>query len=144
MNKISLIRLLIFSILLTIILFFYANLNLLTFSSSNIDNTLPEPNIKLPSENKINNNASLDDAKKLNYNFELVGIRGNNPDSTIIILDSGKYRLINQGDSVVGNISFERIDGSRAYFYNGQEYSYLDIIGTEESFNKSKLKPSGN
>ena len=144
MNKISLIRLTIFSILLVIILFFYANLSLLTFTSSNIDNTLPEPSIKLPSVNKLSNNASLDDAKKLNYNFELVGIRGNNPDSTIIILDSGKYRLISQGDSVIGNISFDRIDGSRAYFYNGQEYSYLDIIGTEESFNKSKLKPSGN
>lgn len=144
MNKISVIKLTIISILLVIILLFYSNLSLLTFTSSNINDTLPKPNIKLPTENKVSNNASLDEAKKLNYNFELVGIRGNNPSSTIIILDSGKYRLINQGDSVVGNISFERIDGSRAYFYNGQEYSYLDIIGTEESFNKSKLKPGGN
>ena len=139
MNKYTILRLTLMSALLLIIVFIFTNLNFYNFNNINVSKDLPEPQIStdLP---KINfPSGDIESAKKLNIDFELVGIRGNNPNSTIIILDAGKYKLVNQGEPIIANILFDRIDGSRAYFYNGTEYSYLDIIGSEVSFDKSKV-----
>ena len=139
MNKFAIIRLIIFSVLLLIILLLYSNLNYFNFSIPKVDTTLPKPKINVSAQNTQLSQGNITDATKLTNDLELVGIRGNNPNSTIIILDSGSYRLIRQGELVVGNIIFDRVDGSRAYFYNGREFSYLDIIGSEESFNKTRI-----
>ena len=31
------------------------------------------------------------------------------------------------------------IDESRAYFFDGKDYSFLDIIGSEKSFNQDRI-----
>ena len=68
-----------------------------------------------------------------------MGIRGNNPKSTIIILERDNYRLVEQGQNISSSVIFSHIDGSRAYFFDGQTYTFLDIIGTETSFNKNRI-----
>lgn len=138
MNRSDLVRLFIFSFFLIFILYFYLNSGLLSFTQTNITKTLPEAKIvEEKSSNIISNDISQ--AQKLDLGFELVGIRGNNPSSTIIILERDKYRLIEQGESVKGRILFSHIDNSRAYFFDGQDYTFLDIIGTDRSFNSSKV-----
>tara|TARA_B100001057_G_scaffold69722_1_gene63531 strand:- start:18726 stop:19148 length:423 start_codon:yes stop_codon:yes gene_type:complete len=138
MNRSDLVRLFIFSFFLIFILYFYLNSGLLSFTETNITKTLPEAKIvEEKSSNIISNDISQ--AQKLDLGFELVGIRGNNPSSTIIILERDKYRLIEQGESVKGRILFSHIDSSRAYFFDGQDYTFLDIIGTDRSFNSSKV-----
>ena len=140
MLKPDLIRLIIFSLLLIFVILLYANIGLFNFTNINIDKELPEPR-----ENIIYNNVSeistgsVEDAKKSNLTFELVGIRGNNPESTIIILEKDNYRLIEQGQNISSSVVFSHIDGSRAYFFDGQTYTFLDIIGAETSFNKNRI-----
>jgi len=75
----------------------------------------------------------------LTLGFELVGIRGNNPESTVIVLEKDKYRLIEQGSNVTTQIVFSHTDGSRAYFFDGKNYTFLDIIGSDKSFDQSKI-----
>ncbi len=140
MNKAAIIRLTIFSSLLLLVVFFYSNLGFLSFSNISI-------NDQLPKLNKINNQSittpqqvgSVDTAEKLTMGFEIVGIRGNNPDSTIIILENGDYKLIEQGDNISSQISFSHVEGSRAYFFDGKDYSFLDIIGSKKSFNQDRI-----
>ena len=84
-------------------------------------------------------NVDVRTANKSNLGFELVGIRGNNPESTIIILERDNYRLIEQGQNISSSVIFSHIEGSRAYFFDGQTYTFLDIIGTETSFNKNRI-----
>tara|TARA_A200000113_G_scaffold141776_1_gene127369 strand:- start:6993 stop:7415 length:423 start_codon:yes stop_codon:yes gene_type:complete len=138
MNRSDLVRLFIFSFFLIFILYFYLNSGLLSFTDTNITKTLPEAKIVEEKSNNIISN-DISQAQKLDLGFELVGIRGNNPSSTIIILERDKYRLIEQGESVKGRILFSHIDNSRAYFFDGQDYTFLDIIGTDRSFNSSKV-----
>ena len=85
------------------------------------------------------NIGSVETAKKLNLGFELVGIRGNNPESTIIILEKNNYKLIEQGENITSQLSFSHVEGSRAYFFDGKDYSFLDIIGSEKSFNQDRI-----
>ena len=106
----------------------------------NINDQLPKPN-KINKQSVSTNQqvGSIDSAQKLALGFELVGVRGNNPESTIIILDKSKYKLIEQGDNISNQISFSHVEGSRAYFFDGKDYSFLDIIGSEKSFNKDRI-----
>ena len=140
MNKPDLIRLSIFSLLLLFVLFFYYNLGFLSFTKVNISDELPKP-LKTTRESiqTTQNIGSIETAKKLSLGFELVGIRGNNPESTIIILDKDKYKLIEQGENITNQISFSHVEGSRAYFFDGKDYSFLDIIGSEKSFNQDRI-----
>ena len=102
---------------------------------------------QLPKANKVSKQTidttqqigSVETAKKLTLGFELVGIRGNNPESTIIILDKNNYKLVEQGENISNQISFSHIEGSRAYFFDGKDYSFLDIIGSEKSFNQDRI-----
>ena len=142
MAKGDLIRLGLFSILLVIVIGFYSNLGVLSFNNVNISETLPKP---VKAEPTISGNnipsitASVDNAKKLNLNFELVGIRGNSPQSTIIVLENSKYKLIEQGENITYQLVFSHTDGSRAYFFDGTNYTFLDIIGSETAFDKTKI-----
>ena len=140
MNKPDLIRLLIFSLLLLFVLVFYYNLGFLSFTKVNISDELPKP-LKTTRESlqTTQNIGSIETAKKLSLGFELVGIRGNNPESTIIILDKDKYKLIEQGENITNQVSFSHVEGSRAYFFDGKDYSFLDIIGSEKSFNQDRI-----
>ena len=140
MNKRDLIKVSIFSLLLLFILFFYYNLGFFSFTSVNINDELPKP-IKTTRERVETNQdiGSVETAKKLTLGFELVGIRGNNPQSTIIILDKDKYKLVEQGENITNQISFSHVEGSRAYFFDGKDYSFLDIIGAEKSFNQDRI-----
>ncbi len=139
MNRSDLIRLIIFSLFLIFVMYFYLNSGLLSFSTANIDKVLPEPKIMIDEQKPTSAVNDISKAQKLNLWFELVGIRGNNPSSTIIILERDQYRLIEQGDSVKGRILFSHIDESRAYFFDGQDYTFLDIIGSERSFDSTKI-----
>ncbi len=118
MNKRDLIKVSIFSLLLLFILFFYYNLGFFSFTSVNINDELPKP-IKTTRERVETNQdiGSVETAKKLTLGFELVGIRGNNPKSTIIILDKDKYKLIEQGENITNQLIFSHIEGSRSYFF---------------------------
>ena len=138
MNRSGIIRLTIFSFFLILILFFYYNIGFLTFSNANIDEKLPTP-IKKDKTATTQNIGSIDNATQLKLGFEIVGIRGNNPDSTIIILDKDKYRLVEQGSNVTQQITFSHTDGSRAYFFDGNNYTFLDIIGSEKSFDQNRI-----
>ena len=140
MNKQDIIRLSIFSLLLLFVLIFYYNLGFLSFTKVNINDQLPKP-LKATKESiqTTQNIGSIESAKKLSLGFELVGIRGNNPQSTIIILDKDKYKLIEQGENITNQISFSHVEGSRAYFFDGNDYSFLDIIGSEKSFNQDRI-----
>ena len=140
MNKQDIIRLSIFSLLLLFVLIFYYNLGFLSFTNVNINDQLPKP-LKATKESiqTTQNIGSIESAKKLSLGFELVGIRGNNPQSTIIILDKDKYKLIEQGENITNQISFSHVEGSRAYFFDGKDYSFLDIIGAEKSFNQDRI-----
>ena len=140
MNKSELIRISVFSLLLLFILFFYYNLGFLSFSNVNVNEQLPKAN-KANKQTIIPNQqiGSVESAKKLSLGFELVGIRGNNPESTIIILDKNNYKLIEQGENISNQISFSHVEGSRAYFFDGKDYSFLDIIGSEKSFNQDRI-----
>ena len=140
MNKQDLIRVSIFSLLLLVILIFYYNLGFLSFTNVNINEQLPKP--EKTTKNTIQttqNIGSVETAKKLNLGFELVGIRGNNPQSTIIILEKNNYKLIEQGENITSQLSFSHVEGSRAYFFDGKDYSFLDIIGSEKSFNQDRI-----
>lgn len=140
MNKQDLIRVSIFSLLLLVILIFYYNLGFLSFTNVNISEQLPKP--EKTTKNTIQttqNIGSVETAKKLNLGFELVGIRGNNPQSTIIILEKNNYKLIEQGENITSQLSFSHVEGSRAYFFDGKDYSFLDIIGSEKSFNQDRI-----
>ena len=140
MNKQDLIRISIFSLLLLVVLIFYYNLGFLSFTNVNINDQLPKP-VKTTQETiqTTQNIGSVETAKKLTLGFELVGIRGNNPESTIIILEKDKYKLVEQGENITSQLSFSHVEGSRAYFFDGQTYTFLDIIGTETSFNKNRI-----
>ena len=137
MNKQDLIRISIFSLLLLEVLIFYYNLGFLSFTNVNINDQLPKP-VKTTQETlePIQNIGSVESAKKLTLGFELVGIRGNNPKSTIIILEKDKYKLVEQGET---SAQFSHVEGSRAYFFDGKDYSFLDIIGSEKSFNQDRI-----
>ena len=140
MNKQDLIRLSIFSLLLLVVLIFYYNLGFLSFTNVNINEQLPKPEKTIKNTIQSTQNiGSVETAKKLNLGFELVGIRGNNPESTIIILEKNNYKLIEQGENITSQLSFSHIEGSRAYFFDGKDYSFLDIIGSEKSFNQDRI-----
>ena len=93
MNRGDLIRLTIFSFFLILILVFYYNIGFLTFTNANIDESLPEP-ITNDQTIKSTDIKTIDEATLSRLDFELVGIRGNNPESTIIINDKGKFMLV--------------------------------------------------
>ena len=140
MNKQDLIRLSIFSLLLLVVLIFYYNLGFLSFTNVNINEQLPKPEKTIKNTIQSTQNiGSVETAKKLNLGFELVGIRGNNPKSTIIILEKNNYKLIEQGENITSQLSFSHVEGSRAYFFDGKDYSFLDIIGSEKSFNQDRI-----
>ena len=140
MNKADIIRLAIFSALLCVALIFYYNLGFLSFSNVNINEQLPKANkISKQTIDTTQQIGSVETAKKLTLGFELVGIRGNNPESTIIILDKNNYKLVEQGENISNQISFSHVEGSRAYFFDGKDYSFLDIIGSEKSFNQDRI-----
>tara|TARA_Y100000766_G_scaffold40809_1_gene30896 strand:+ start:523 stop:960 length:438 start_codon:yes stop_codon:yes gene_type:complete len=140
MNKTDIIRLSIFSALLCVVLIFYYNLGFLSFSNVNVNEQLPKANkVNKPTIKTDQQIGSVETAKKLTLGFELVGIRGNNPESTIIILDKNNYKLVEQGENISNQISFSHIEGSRAYFFDGKDYSFLDIIGSEKSFNQDRI-----
>ncbi len=140
MNKTDIIRLSIFSALLCVVLIFYYNLGFLSFSNVNVNEQLPKANkVNKPTIKTDQQIGSIETAKKLTLGFELVGIRGNNPESTIIILDKNNYKLVEQGENISNQISFSHIEGSRAYFFDGKDYSFLDIIGSEKSFNQDRI-----
>ena len=140
MNKTDIIRLSIFSALLCVVLVFYYNLGFLSFSNVNVNEQLPKANkVNKPTIKTEQQIGSVETAKKLTLGFELVGIRGNNPESTIIILDKNNYKLVEQGENISNQISFSHIEGSRAYFFDGKDYSFLDIIGSEKSFNQDRI-----
>ena len=138
MNRSDLIRLTIFSFFLILILFFYYNIGFLSFSNANVDEKLPTP-IKEKEIISSEDIGSIESATRLTLGFELVGIRGNNPESTIIILEKDKYRLIEQGSNVTSQIIFSHADGSRAYFFDGKNYTFLDIIGSDKSFDQNRI-----
>ena len=138
MNRSDLIRLTIFSFFLILILFFYYNIGFLSFSNANVDEKLPTP-IKEKEIISSEDIGSIESATRLTLGFELVGIRGNNPESTIIILEKDKYRLIEQGSNVTSQIIFSHADGSRAYFFDGKSYTFLDIIGSDKSFDQNRI-----
>ena len=140
MNKTELIRISVFSLILLIILFLYYSLGFLSFTNVNVNEQLPKAN--KANKQAINPNqqiGSVESAKKLSLGFELVGIRGNNPVSTIIILDKNNYKLIEQGENISNQIIFSHVEGSRAYFFDGKDYSFLDIIGSKKSFNQDRI-----
>ena len=140
MNKTELIRISVFSLILLIILFIYYSLGFLSFANVNINEQLPNANkANIQSINPNQQIGSVESAKKLSLGFELVGIRGNNPVSTIIILDKNNYKLIEQGENISNQISFSHVEGSRAYFFDGKDYSFLDIIGSKKSFNQDRI-----
>ena len=140
MNKTDIIRLSIFSALLCVVLIFYYNLGFLTFTNVNVNEQLPKPNkVNKPILKTDQQIGSVESAKKLTLGFELVGIRGNNPESTIIILDKNNYKLVEQGENISNQISFSHVEGSRAYFFDGKDYSFLDILGSEKSFNQDRI-----
>ena len=140
MNKTELIRISVFSLILLIILFLYYSLGFLSFTNVNVNEQLPNANkANIQSINANQQIGSVESAKKLSLGFELVGIRGNNPVSTIIILDKNNYKLIEQGENISNQISFSHVEGSRAYFFDGKDYSFLDIIGSKKSFNQDRI-----
>lgn len=138
MNKGDLIRLTIFSFFLILILFFYYNIGFLTFSNADIDENLPEP-IKNEQTIKSTSIKTIDEATPSQLDFELVGIRGNNPESTIIINDKGKSILVMQGSNVTPQLIFSHVEGTRAYFFDGKNYTFLDKIGTDKSFDHERI-----
>ncbi|RPG43671.1 MAG: hypothetical protein CBC72_002475 [Gammaproteobacteria bacterium TMED112] len=139
MNKQDLIRFSIFALLLFILLIFYNSIGFLSFTNININDELPKPLATKKTIETTENIGSVETAKKLSLGFELVGIRGNNPQSTIIILDKSKYKLVEQGEEITSQLSFSHVEGSRAYFFDGKDYSFLDIIGSEKSFNQDRI-----
>ena len=138
MNKGDLIRLTIFSFFLILILFFYYNIGFLTFTNANIDENLPEP-IENDQSIKSTDIKTIDEATLSQLDFELVGIRGNNPESTIIINDKGKSILVMQGSNVTPQLIFSHVEGTRAYFFDGTNYTFLDKIGTDKSFDQERI-----
>ena len=74
-------------------MFFYYNIGFLTFTNANINEDLPKPITENDSQD-ITITGSIDNATNLDLGFELVGIRGNDPDSTIILLEKDNYCLL--------------------------------------------------
>ena len=138
MNRGDLIRLTIFSFFLILIFIFYYNIGFLTFTNANIDENLPEP-IKNDQTIKSTDIKTIDEATLSQLDFELVGIRGNNPESTIIINDKGKSILVMQGSNVTPQLIFSHVEGTRAYFFDGKNYTFLDKIGTDKSFDHERI-----
>lgn len=139
MNKQDLIRFSIFTLLLFILLIFYNSIGFLSFTNININDQLPKPLATKQTIETTEIIGSVETAEELSLGFELVGIRGNNPQSTIIILDKSKYKLVEQGEEITPQLSFSHVEGSRAYFFDGKDYSFLDIIGSEKSFNQDRI-----
>ena len=139
MNKQDLIRVSIFALLIFILLIFYNSIGFLSFTNININDQLPKPLATKKTIETSENIGSVETAEELSLGFELVGIRGNNPQSTIIILDKSKYKLVEQGEEITSQLSFSHVEGSRAYFFDGKDYSFLDIIGSEKSFNQDRI-----
>ncbi len=140
MKKAEIIRIFIMSLVLISILIFYVNLGYFSFTNVNIDENLPKTlTAKRSIESSVKTSSSVEEAKRLNLGFEIVGIRGNNPESTIIILKDGINKLIEQGENVTPQVTFSHIEGTRAYFFDGKDYSFLDIIGSEKSFNQNRI-----
>lgn len=140
MNKWDLLRVFLMSLLLLLLLSFYYVQGFFNFNYAEINDELPEAIISDKSFEEFKpSEVDVSTANKSNLGFELVGIRGNNPESTIIILERDNYRLIEQGQNISSSVIFSHIDGSRAYFFDGQTYTFLDIIGTETSFNKNRI-----
>ena len=128
------------SLLLLLLLSFYYVQGFFNFNYAEINEELPKPVAIDKSFEDFNvREVDVSTANKSNLGFELVGIRGNNPESTIIILERDSYRLVEQGKNISSGVIFSHIDGSRAYFFDGQTYTFLDIIGTETSFNKNRI-----
>ena len=138
MNRGDLIRLTIFSFFLILILVFYYNIGFLTFTNANIDESLPEP-ITNDQTIKSTDIKTIDEATLSQLDFELVGIRGNNPESTIIINDKGKSILVMQGSNVTPQLIFSHVEGTRAYFFDGKNYTFLDKVGTDKSFDHERI-----
>ena len=129
------------SLLLLLLLSFYYVQGFFSFNYAEINEELPKPIISDNSFEEFKpREVDVSTANKSNLGFELVGIRGNNPESTIIIYSDSKYKLIEQGYNITPQIVFSHIEGSRAYFFDGSEYTYLDIIGTDRAFNSKKIK----
>ena len=140
MNKWDLLRVFLMSLLLLLLLSFYYVQGFFSFNYAEINEELPKPIISNNSFEELKSReVDVSTANKSNLGFELVGIRGNNPESTIIILERDDYRLVEQGQNINSSVIFSHIDGSRAYFFDGQTYTFLDIIGTETSFNKNRI-----
>tara|TARA_B100000242_G_scaffold2420_1_gene1451 strand:- start:468 stop:893 length:426 start_codon:yes stop_codon:yes gene_type:complete len=140
MNKWDLLRVFLMSLLLLLLLSFYYVQGFFNFNYAEINEELPKPVAIDKSFEDFNvSEVDVSTANKSNLGFELVGIRGNNPESTIIILEKDSYRLVEQGQNISSSVIFSHIDGSRAYFFDGQTYTFLDIIGTETSFNKNRI-----
>ena len=139
MNKQDLIRVSIFALLIFILLIFYNSIGFLSFTNININDQLPKPLATKKTIETSENIGSVETAEELSLGFELVGIIGNNPQSTIIILDKSKYKLVEQGEEITSQLSFSHVEGSRAYFFDGKDYSFLDIIGSEKSFNQDRI-----
>ena len=140
MNKWDLLRVFLMSLLLLLLLSFYYVQGFFNFNYAEINEELPKPVAIDKSFEDFNvREVDVSTANKSNLGFELVGIRGNNPESTIIILERDSYRLVEQGKNISSGVIFSHIDGSRAYFFDGQTYTFLDIIGTETSFNKNRI-----
>ena len=140
MNKWDLLRVFLMSLLLLLLLSFYYVQGFFNFNYAEINDELPKAIISDKSFEEFKpSEVDVSTANKSNLGFELVGIRGNNPESTIIILERDNYRLVEQGQNISPSIIFSHIDGSRAYFFDGQTYTFLDIIGKETSFNKNRI-----
>ena len=114
------------------------DIGFLSFSNANIDENLPEP-IKNDQTIKSTDIKTIDEATLSQLDFELVGIRGNNPESTIIINDKGKSILVMQGSNVTPQLIFSHVEGTRAYFFDGKNYTFLDKIGTDKSFDHERI-----
>ena len=97
MNKWDLLRVFLMSLLLLLLLSFYYVQGFFSFNYAEINEELPKPIISDNSFEELKlREVDVSTANKSNLGFELVGIRGNNPESTIIILERDDYRLVEQ------------------------------------------------
>ena len=87
MNKWDLLRVFLMSLLLLLLLSFYYVQGFFSFNYAEINEELPKPIISDNSFEELKpREVDVSTANKSNLGFELVGIRGNNPESTLIIL----------------------------------------------------------
>ena len=112
MNKWDLLRVFLMSLLLLLLLSFYYVQGFFSFNYAEINEELPKPIISDNSFEELKSrDVDVSTANKSNLGFELVGIRGNNPESTIIILERDDYRLVEQGQNINSSVIFSHIDG---------------------------------